>query len=265
MKFEYYGDSLVRRIAGPRADWLRICNDTIWGLGTDTRRDNIRFLRGLPYLMPCRDAAVTDSGHHCLFMTHDRDNLITSRYSSGKGCSFILPGSDTIMSTYCIDTELCDTLSKVSHRRWYAEGAVWPVVEYVDIKIGEDEFTSLNICPPEDQPRSRMYAKGKTSRTPSDIYGMLAMIHSNDPLPSSPLPPHDSLPYTINLADGRITVGGEDIDNVTLRLYDTAGRQWHEGAASSAIPTSHLPAGIYLLHITSYSTSCTVKLSFTGS
>ena len=38
MRFEYYGDTLVRVIAGPRADWLRISGDTIWSAGTDTRQ-----------------------------------------------------------------------------------------------------------------------------------------------------------------------------------------------------------------------------------
>ena len=42
MRFEHYDDSLVRRIAGRQADWLRVSGDSIWSLGADTRRENTR-------------------------------------------------------------------------------------------------------------------------------------------------------------------------------------------------------------------------------
>ncbi len=59
-----------------------------------------------------------------------------------------------------------------------------------------------------------------------------------------------------------ITVRGEGADRATVRLYDTAGRLWHEGDASALIPTSQLTAGVYLLHITS--DTHTAKLTIAG-
>ncbi|MDE5553657.1 MAG: T9SS type A sorting domain-containing protein [Muribaculaceae bacterium] len=38
-------------------------------------------------------------------------------------------------------------------------------------------------------------------------------------------------------------------------------RQWHEGPASSTIPTSHLPSGVYLLHISTPTSTQTTKLT----
>ncbi|MDE6367712.1 MAG: hypothetical protein K2K94_00570, partial [Muribaculaceae bacterium] len=127
MRFEYYGDSLVRRIAGRQADWLRISNDSIWSLGADTRRENTRYSRGLPYLLPSLSAETGDSVRHSVFMSIDRENRLFCRYSSNRGCGFILPGGDTIATTYRVETEVSDSASTVLRRQWYAEGAVWPV------------------------------------------------------------------------------------------------------------------------------------------
>ena len=152
MRFEHYGDTLVRRIAGRQADWLRGSGDSIWSLGADTRRENTRYSRGLPYLLPSLSADGGDSVHHSVFMSIYRENKIYCRYSSSRGCGFILPGGDTIPSTYRVETEVSDSVATVTGRRWYAEGALWPVVEQITAQIGDEEYTTVNICPPDEQP-----------------------------------------------------------------------------------------------------------------
>ncbi len=92
---------------------------------------------------------------------------------------------------------------------------------------------------------------------------MLAQIHRSEPSPGPALPP-GSGSYDITVMPQGITVRGEGTDRATVRLYDTAGRLWHEGDASTPIPTSQLTAGVYLLHITSDTATYTTKHTITG-
>lgn len=263
MRFEYFGDTLVRRVTGPRADWLRISNDTVWSVGTDTRRESTRYSHGLPYLLPCKASGMADSLRHSMFLSIDRDNLVCCRYSSRRGEGFILPGGDTIPSTYCIETETCDTTGTMRHRRWYAEGAVWPVVEQVTVCSDQEEYSTVNICPPEEQPRHKAAVKGTGgSRQPRGIYGILAQLHGTDPDPGSPTWPAGG--FDITVTHQCISVTGEGTDRATVRLFDTAGRLWHEGTASSVIPTGYLAPGVYLLQIVSDTATFSTKLTITG-
>ncbi len=264
IRFEYYGDTLVRCVAGMRADWLRISNDTIWSIGADTRRENIRYGHGLPYLLPCRSAEAGDSVHHSVFMTIDRENHIASRYSSRRGCGFIMPDGDTIPTTYCVETEVSDSAATVLRRQWYAEGAVWPVVEQVTAKAGDEEYSAVNICPVSEQPRQRAAVRGINGRVRTSggggIYDMLAQLHGTDPHPAYPTDPTADQPYAYAIDPQGITVRGAGAEDATARLFDAAGRQWHEGPATTTIPTTHLPAGVYLLQISTPTATHTCKL-----
>lgn len=53
-----------------------------------------------------------------------------------------------------------------------------------------------------------------------------------------------------------VTVYGVDAE-----IAEGAGRQWHEAPASRTIPTSHLPSGVYLINITTPTTTQTTKLT----
>ncbi len=207
---------------------------------------------------------MADSLRHNIFLSINQENPVSCRYSSGKGAGFILPGGDTIPSTYLIMTEVRDTTGIVRHSRWYAQGAVWPVVEQVTVNAGQEEYAAVNICPPDEQPRPKTLAKGTDRRNASvGIYGLLAQLHGSDPSPEPALPP-GSGGYDITVTPRGITVRGEGADRATVRLYDTAGRLWHEGDASVPIPTSHLTAGVYLLHLTSDTVTYTTKLTIAG-
>ena len=267
LRFEHYGDTLVRCIAGMRADWLRISNDTIWSIGSDTRRESIRYGHGLPYLLPCRSADSGDSVRHSVFLTVDRDSHILCRYSSRKGRGFIMPDGDTIASTYCVETEVSDSATTMRRRQWYAEGAVWPVVEQLTAKAGGEEYSAVNICPVGEQPRPRAAAKGKNGRVktagsrPGGIYDMLAQLHSSDPAPTAPTDPTIDPAYAFTIDGDGINVTGGNTGLVTARLYDAAGRQWHEGPATATIPTAKLHAGVYLLQLNSFQSTQTIKLT----
>lgn len=264
MRFEYYGDTLVRLIGEPQADWLRISNDTIWSVGTDTRRQNTRLSHGLPYLLPCRSAEADDSVHHGVFMSIDRESRIASRYSSRKGGGFILPGGDTIPSTYCVETEVSDSAATVISRRWYAQGAIWHVVEQVTLRSGDEEYTAVNVCTLDEQPRRRNAVRSMNDSAKPDgggIYDMLAQLHNSAPDPSHPTDPTCDHTYAFTIDSQGITVTGEGADNATARLFDAAGRQWHEGPASETIPTNHLPSGVYLLQLSTATTNHTTKLT----
>ena len=264
MRFEHYGDTLVRRIAWRQADWLRVSGDSIWSLGADTRRENTRYSRGLPYLLPSLSADGGDSVHHSVFMSIDRENKIYCRYSSSRGCGFILPGGDTIPSTYRVETEVSDSAVTVTGRRWYAEGALWPVVEQITAQIGDEEYTTVNICPPDEQPLSQATSRSVDDRTNpgrGGAYDMLAQLHGSEPDPSRPTDPTADPTFSYTIDGSGITVTGEGTEDAIARLFDASGRQWHEGPASSTIPTSQLPSGVYLLHISSPTATQTIKLT----
>lgn len=264
VRFEYYGDTLVRLIAEQRADWLRISNDTIWRVGADTRRENIRFAHGIPYLLPYRNADAGDSVRHSVFMNIDRRNNIAYRYSSHKGCGFILPGGDTISSTYCVETEMSDSAATMISRRWYAEGAIWPIVEQVIAHNGEEKYSSVNICPLDGQPRRRNAVKGMNDdmrHGDGSIYHMLAQLHNSVTNPSQPAEPIYDQPYTFTIDNTGITITGESAENTTARLFDAAGRQWHEGPATATIPTTHLPSGVYLLQVSNSNSTLSSKIT----
>ena len=264
MRFEHYGDTLVRRIAGGQADWLRVSGDSIWSLGVDTRRENTRYSRGLPYLLPALSADGGDSVHHSVFMSIDRENKIYCRYSSSRGCGFILPGGDTIATTYCVETEVNDSVATVTGRRWYAAGAVWPVVEQITAQVGDEEYTTVNICPPDEQPLSRTASRSVDDRTipgRGGAYDMLAQFHGSDSDPSRPTGPTADPSYGFTIEGDGIKVTGEGTEDAIARLFDASGRQWHEGPASSTIATSQLPSGVYLLHISSPNATQTIKLT----
>ncbi len=264
MRFEHYGDSLVRRVAGLQADWLRVSGDTVWSLGADTRRENTRYAHGLPYLLPCLSTEGGDSVRHNVFMTIDRENDIFSRYSSRQGCGFILPGGDTIASTYCVETEVSGSGVTVSHSRWYADGAAWPVVEQVTARAGDQEQSAVTICPPDEQPGPQVASRamdGRANPGSGSVYDMLARLHNSDPDPTRPGAPAEDPTFSYAMTAEGITISGECADGATARLFDAAGRQWHEGPATQTIATASLPAGVYLLHITTPTTSQTLKLT----
>lgn len=263
IRFEYYGNTLVRCIAVRQVDWLRVSGDTIWSLGADTRRENTRYTRGLPYLLPALSADGGDSVHHSVFMSIDRESGIFCRYNSSPGCGFVMPSGDTIPSTYCVETEVSDSAATVISRRWYTDGEVWPVVEQITARTGDEEYTAVNICPTDAQPRSRAAARGMNGKPNAggSVYDMLARLHNADPDPSRPADPTYDPAYSFTMDGGGITVTGEGTEDATARLFDAAGRQWHEGAASVTIPTSHLPSGVYLLQISSQTTTHTSKIT----
>ncbi|MDE6702426.1 MAG: T9SS type A sorting domain-containing protein [Muribaculaceae bacterium] len=264
MRFEYYGDTLVRRIAGMCADWLRINADTIWSVGADTRRENTRFAHGLPYLLPCMSSDANDSVRYSVFMSIDRESRIACSYTSRKGGGFILPGGDTIPSTYCVETVVSDSVATMTDRRWYAEGKIWHVVEQVTMQSGDGEYTTVNICPLSGQPLQSNAIKVMNFGTKSGgggIYDMLSQLHSTDPNQSLPTEPTYDQPYAFTIDQQGITVTSETADNAIARLFDAAGRQWHEGQASETISTTRLPSGVYLLQISTPTTTHTTKLT----
>ena len=244
-RYRVYGDTLVSRQWLGQKDWFVVRPDGVWGVGWNDRLTQRRHHRGLPYLpldapgRPCSDSVtITNAG------AGQMESLRTSLLNVSDGCGFVFAGGDTVRATVLYDERVTEAFADSAaysgrDRRWYADGYRVPVVQCVEA----GDASAVIICPPSEQPAAPAQTHKKelptVSKRQSASGGKGLTLFGDGQIGDG---------ITVSAGGETVTVSGAPKGaDVSVAVYDTAGRMWRRGGRS--VSTAALPAGTYIADV----------------
>ncbi len=251
--YRLYGDTLVGRTTGRVRDWFLVSGDSVKYLGCNNLSSMLASAVRPPYLVLSYLGA---NGEFPDSLSHEQTGAVP--YSTSAtwgmetefGATILLPPNDTVKATVAVRTWATDTVAvddlgtmaaiRVESRRWYAQGSVLPVVEKTRQSVTVADSTACTsrmlVCPDA--------AASEVATTSRSLSSRSAAATEE----GAPALPMDA--YAIATEPGTLAVSMADgYPAGDITVHDAQGRLWLAGLAGTALSTSSLPPGQYLVTV----------------